>query len=92
LPDPLHVGIAECSGVEYRISVVDTAKRTRLGTGVAVEYRVSVVNIAELMRLDTGVIESASVKRDVGISEVGGNHGVRFGDIMFTSCGSGPQP
>lgn len=35
---------------------------------------------------------SASVRRDVGTSVVGGNHGVRFGDTMFTSSGSGPQP
>jgi hypothetical protein len=33
----------------------------------------------------TSVI-AASVRRAVGMPSVGGNHGVRFGDMMLPSC------
>jgi hypothetical protein len=57
LPDPLHVGIAECVGVEYGVSVVDTGTSTRLGTSVEDEYRASVVDTAaEGAALRSGVV------------------------------------
>jgi hypothetical protein len=56
LPDPLHVGIAECVGVEYVVSVVDTGESTRLGTGVGVEYGVSAVAVVDGTVLRLGVV------------------------------------
>lgn len=50
MPDPLHIGIAECVGVEYGVPVVDTGESTRLGTSVPV------VAAAEGAALRTGVV------------------------------------
>jgi hypothetical protein len=56
--------------------------------GVVFEVVVELGNVGMLW---TSVI-AASVRRAVGMPDVGGNHGVRFGFMRLPSCGSGPQP
>jgi hypothetical protein len=56
--------------------------------GVVIEFVVELGNVGVL---STSVI-AASVRRAVGMPDVGGNHGVRFGFMMLPSCGWGPQP
>jgi hypothetical protein len=57
---------------------------------VGVVFKV-VVELGNVGTLWTSVI-AASVRRDVGMPDVGGNHGVRFGFMRLPSCGWGPQP
>lgn len=48
--------------------------------------------VIELVVVPWTSVIAASVRRAVGMPDVGGNHGVRFGFMMLPSCGWEPQP
>jgi hypothetical protein len=50
------------------------------------DVRLAGVELGNVGMLSTSVI-AASVRRAVGMPDVGGNHGVRFGFMMLPSCG-----